>query len=157
MTWIADGFEVGRHTGDGLMLIAATVAIHYAGTLAIVWLTFHYRRVVERHFNFVFNTALVMAVVVALLAVHIAEVTCWALFYFNRNCFPTFGISLYFSIVTYTTLGYGDVLPDREWRLLAGVEALTAGLMLAWSTAVILGVLTKVYSRRMEQWKQREL
>jgi len=157
MTWNADDIEVGRHMGDGLMLIAATVAIHYAGTLAIVWLTFHYRRVVERHFSFLFNTTLVMAVVVALLAVHIVEVTWWALFYFHRNCFPTFGTSLYFSLVTYTTLGYGDVLPDREWRLLAGVEALIAALMLSWSTAVILGVLTKIYSRRMELWRQREL
>jgi hypothetical protein len=35
-----------------------------------------------------------------------------------------FDVSLYFSIVTFTTLGFGDILPKPAFRLLAGSEAI---------------------------------
>lgn len=44
---------------------------------------------------------------------------------------------LYFSIVTYTSLGLGDVLPDGHLRFLAGVEALNGLLLIAWSGSFI--------------------
>jgi hypothetical protein len=43
--------------------------------------------------------------------------------------------SLYFSAETYTSLGYGDVLPHGDLRLLAGVEALNGLLLIGWSAS----------------------
>jgi Ion channel len=64
----------------------------------------------------------------------------------------------YFSMVTYTTLGYGDVvLRDRGWRLLGGVEALTGSLMLCWSTVILVHVVTRIYQRHAELWEQEEM
>jgi hypothetical protein len=42
---------------------------------------------------------------------------------------------LYFSAETYTTLGYGDVLPHGDLRLLAGVEALNGMLLIGWTAS----------------------
>jgi voltage-gated potassium channel Kch len=42
--------------------------------------------------------------------------------------------ALYFSAVTYTTTGYGDVVLPTEWRLVGAVEALTGILMCGWSS-----------------------
>lgn len=42
---------------------------------------------------------------------------------------------LYYSIVTYTTLGFGDIVPSGGIRLLTGIEALLGLLMIAWSAS----------------------
>lgn len=43
--------------------------------------------------------------------------------------------ALYFSAETYTTLGYGDVLPHGDLRLLAGLEALNGMLLIGWTAS----------------------
>jgi hypothetical protein len=42
---------------------------------------------------------------------------------------------LYFSAETYTSLGFGDLYPVGEMRLVAGLEALTGLLMIGWSAS----------------------
>jgi hypothetical protein len=42
---------------------------------------------------------------------------------------------LYFSAETYTTLGYGDVLPHGDLRLLAGLESLNGMLLIGWTAS----------------------
>jgi hypothetical protein len=42
---------------------------------------------------------------------------------------------LYFSAETYTTLGYGDVVPHGDLRLLAGLEALNGMLLMGWTAS----------------------
>ena len=49
----------------------------------------------------------------------------------------TLTLCLYFSAETYTSLGYGDVVPGGELRLLAGVEALNGLLLIGWSASFI--------------------
>jgi len=95
-------------------------------------------------------------VVLALLVLHLIEVALWALFYDLRGCFRDWSTSLYFSIVTYATVGYGDVLLDKPWRLLGGVEALTGVLMMSWSTALLLGVVNWIYTHRRDRWRVKE-
>lgn len=48
---------------------------------------------------------------------------------------PSFSVALYFSAETYTSLGYGDVVPHGPLRLLAGVEALNGLLLIGWSAS----------------------
>jgi voltage-gated potassium channel len=110
-----------------------------------------------RHFGHVNNATLLTSVVIALLAVHLVEVASWAAFYLWIGSFSDFNTSLYFSIITYTTLGYGDVvLSNRGWRLLAGVEALTGSLMVCWSTVILIRVVTKVYRQHLDLWQDEE-
>jgi hypothetical protein len=147
-----------QHIVIGVLLTAATVGIHGSGTLVVFWTLFRVRRHAVRHFGFMHNTIVLMSVIVALMAVHLTEVVCWAGFFFHERLFSDFNTSLYFSIASYTTVGYGDVvLRDAGWRLLGGVEALAASLMMCWSTVILIQVLTKIYTRHVDDWKGQEL
>lgn len=80
-----------------------------------------------------------------MILVHLAEITVWALFYLWQRAMPDLPSALYFSAVTYTTTGYGDlVLPD-EWRLVGAVEALTGILMCGWSTGFFFAVASRMF------------
>ncbi len=55
--------------------------------------------------------------------------------------------AVYFSAVTFTTLGYGDItLSSEQWRLLTGIEALNGVLLLGWSTALLYAVVHRTWS-----------
>jgi hypothetical protein len=73
---------------------------------------------------------------------HLVEIGVWASFYVWQDAMPDMPAALYFSAVTYTTTGYGDlVLPDA-WRLVA-IEALTGILMCGWSTGFFFAALSR--------------
>ena len=55
------------------------------------------------------------------------------------------GVRLYFSLVTYTTIGFGDVVVGPGWRVLAGIEGLTGILLVGWSTAFVFAVVNRMY------------
>ena len=71
----------------------------------------------------------------------------WALFYRWQHCLPDAESAFYFSGVTYTTLGYGDVVLTREWRLLAPLEGLTGILMCGLSAGLFFATVAAIYSR----------
>ena len=114
-----------------------------------------YRASAERHFHFARNTAIVTIVVVALLALQVTEVAVWAVFYHARKCFPDFPTAAFFPLVSYSTVGYGNLSLNSERRLLGGVEALTGTLMVGWSTALLLSVVTWIYKRRRRLWQMK--
>ena len=53
--------------------------------------------------------------------------------------------ALYFSMVTFTTVGYGDVILDERWRLLAAFEAANGIIIFGLTTAVVVAVVQSVY------------
>ena len=72
----------------------------------------------------------------------------WALFYWWQKCLPDAESSFYFSAVTYTTVGYGDLVLPQEWRLLGAVEGLTGILMCGLSTGLFFAVVSKFLAAR---------
>ncbi|MGD9975512.1 MAG: potassium channel family protein [Desulfatirhabdiaceae bacterium] len=75
---------------------------------------------------------------------HLLEIIVWATFYDWKAVFADIETSFYFSAVTYTTVGYGDVVPPMSWRLLAAVEGLTGILMCGWSAAFFYTVVSRM-------------
>jgi hypothetical protein len=57
----------------------------------------------------------------------------------------TFEQAAYFSFVTFTTLGYGDITLSESWRLLSGIEALNGILLVGWTTAMIFTVVQRIW------------
>ncbi len=55
--------------------------------------------------------------------------------------------SLYFSTVTFTTVGYGDIVLGIEWRQLATFEAMNGWIIFGWTTALIITVVERLYFR----------
>jgi len=77
----------------------------------------------------------------------VLNVLLWATFYYVKAALPNFEESLYFSIVTFTTLGYGDVVLGVEWRLLATFEAINGTIIFGWMTALIVAFIQRLWGR----------
>ena len=73
------------------------------------------------------------------------EIGFWAMAYLWLGALTGIEPALYFSAVTFTTLGYGDVVLDSSWRLLASFEAVNGIIMFGWSTALIVGLVQRVF------------
>jgi hypothetical protein len=77
---------------------------------------------------------------------HLLEISSWAAVYVWDEAMPDLQSALYFSAVTYTTTGYGDLVLSREWRLVGAIEALTGILMCGWSTGFFFAVVSRLYA-----------
>jgi hypothetical protein len=86
-----------------------------------------------------------------LVLLHLAEISIWGLFYLWRGCLPNAEAAFYFSGVTYTTLGYGDVVLAQPWRLLGPVEGLIGVLMCGLSTGYFFVVVSRIHQSRPEK------
>jgi hypothetical protein len=88
---------------------------------------------------------------------HLIEISLWSMFYYWWSVMPDIESSFYFSVMTYTTIGYGDVVPPIHWRLLAGVEGLTGILMCGWTTAFFLTIVNRMYQSMSEFENHRDI
>ena len=93
-------------------------------------------------------TWLLIRVASWLIVIHLAEVAVWALFYWGQECLPDAESSFYFSGVTYTTVGYGDLVLPKDWRLLGPVEAMTGILMFGLSTGIFFAFVARTFVNR---------
>jgi voltage-gated potassium channel Kch len=127
------------------LLVAASVLIH---ATVLTWL---FRRSTGwpalGSSSFFLSTWRMVFVAWWIILAHLAVILVWAIFYVSMGVVADLPAAGYFSIVTYTTVGYGDVLPSQQWRLLAGVEALTGILMSGWSAAFFFSIANTWHSR----------
>jgi hypothetical protein len=137
-------------------LTCATVVIHALGTwVAVV----HLGRVwPQRKGNqrLLATEVQVVRVVSVLLLLHLVEAGTWAVFYLISGDLPDVETAIYFSMTSYTTVGYGDVLLPAPWRLLGPIEAAVGILMFGWSTAIIVAALTRIHGNRLSLGTQAE-
>ena len=92
-------------------------------------------------------------------ASHLAQIACFAAAYgllhdtylgsLRGQLTNPWASFLYFSIETYTSLGFGDLYPVGEMRLIAGIEALTGLLMIGWTTSY-------TYLEMLRHWPIRQ-
>jgi Ion channel len=126
---------VGSFTSLVNFLIRATLLA--AMVRAIEALTFDDRRAPA----LIQHTLLIAATGVLVVAVHLIEVSLWAATYALVGAAPHGTHFIYFAFVNYTTLGYGDIVPDQQWRMLGPFTALNGILLIGWSTALMLELL----------------
>jgi len=91
--------------------------------------------------------AVMIPTVSILMIAHGLEVMIWSLAYLVVGAAPPGADLVYFAFVNYTTLGYGDVLPMQDWRLLGPITAMNGVLLFGWSTAIIFEVLRRALAR----------
>jgi len=94
-------------------------------------------------------TWLLIRIAWLLIVIHLIEIVVWGLFFWWQECLPDAESSFYFSGVTYATLGYGDLLLPKEWRMFGPLEALTGSLMCGLSTAFLFVIVSKRILERM--------
>ena len=94
--------------------------------------------------------ALLIASVFWVLMIVTACVWIWAVALWLLPVFITMEASVYFSIVAFTTLGFGDILLPQDCRLLAGLTAVNGLLMFGFLTAMLVEVLRRVRNTQSE-------
>lgn len=131
-------------------LVGATVAIHVFG-FGVLLRAMERSNILHAH-GYLHVTRSMAGLTFWLLLIHLVEISVWGLFYYWQGCMPDAGSAFYFSGVTYTTVGYGDLVLPGQWRMLAPLEALAGILMCGLST----GLFFAVTSRWVGNWVKRK-
>ncbi|MEQ8449517.1 MAG: potassium channel family protein [Nitratireductor sp.] len=121
----------------GTLVISATVVIHTLGLIALTHATGRLTGLVRMDGRRSRILAMV-SIVLGLFAIMTVEVWLWAVSHYWLGVVEGFETALYFSVVSFSTLGYGDVLPAHHWRLFAGLEGVNGFLLIGWSTAYLI-------------------
>jgi voltage-gated potassium channel len=130
-------------------LLATCVIVQSLGMLVLIrWLS-RVRRVLESRSTYL-RVALLLRLFVGIVLLHLVQVGLWAVVFWRAKELPNVETALYFSLATYTTIGFGDVVLGPGWRVLAGIEGLTGILLVGWSTAFVFAVVNRMY----EHWRQ---
>ncbi|MBV1923772.1 MAG: potassium channel family protein [Flavobacteriaceae bacterium] len=83
--------------------------------------------------------------------IHTIHSLVWAFCYYiipeTAIEFSSFSETVYFSMVTFTTLGYGDISLSSDWRLLSGLEAINGIMLIGWSTAMMFSIIQNIYKK----------
>src|SRR5687767_13194960 len=133
------------------VIVIVCLLLHVAGILLMAeWLLQH-RQYFERSGARIHVSLLMMILFSGIMLLHVAETSLWAVFYYSRELFPDFETSLYFSLVSYAAIGYGDVLLPRNWRLLGAIEGVSGLLLCGISTAFIFAVINAMFKARVQQ------
>ena len=86
------------------------------------------------------HVLIMITVVLGLFLTHTLEAWVWAAFYWMVGETKSFAEAIYFSTVTFTTLGFGDVTLTTTWRLASALQAVSGILLFGWSTAFLVNV-----------------
>lgn len=133
-----------------LGLLAACVVVQSLGMLLLIHRLAHLRRVVESP-SWPRRAALLVGLFVLIAVLHLVQIGLWAVAFWLGGALPTLDVAVYFSLVTYTTIGYGDVVLGPDWRVLGAMEGLAGLLLVGWSTAFVFAVVNRMY----ESWRAR--
>ena len=129
----------------GSAMIALTVVIHTAGIIGlVVWFNARFSRFMDNLGVAPMASILVIAIV-GIFLVHTVEVLLWAVLYMWLGEFAEFERALYFSTVTFTSLGYGDITLQERWQLLSGFEAMNGIILFGVSTAFVYAAIRKLF------------
>jgi len=123
-------------------LMAACVAIHAGGISgAVRWL----QKLPSTPQQFWPWTWIFIRVAAWIILLHLVEIIVWGFFYAWQDAMPDLQSAIYFSAVTYTTTGYGDLLLPPDFKLAGGVQALTGILMCGWSTGFFFAIVSRMF------------
>jgi hypothetical protein len=140
---------------SALGLAAVTVIIHGVGTVAATERVARALTASPDRLGRLGVELLMARLVSMLLLLHLAEAVVWAIFFVFLGGLPDLESATYFSLTSYTTVGYGDVVLPERWRLLGPIEAAVGVLMLGWSTGILVAVIGVVHGRLFSSLRAR--
>ncbi len=132
----------------GSVLILITTAIHGSCTAAVIRVLRKTRASTWGNRSAATRVLLISAVVLMMFLAALLESGTWAAVYLVLGAIQDLETALYFSVVTFTTLGYGDVTLDANWRLLGSIQAANGTIMFGWTTAIVMAVIHRMVAAR---------
>lgn len=127
------------------MLITTCVVFHVMGLMALSKLLSSLAKwlaMAAGHLVLLKNMLLLIAAVLFCILIHVIEIVLWAITYMKVGEFDSFIQAVYFSTITATTLGYGDITLSEQHQLLSGFEAIGGLILFGLTTAFFLKLVT---------------
>jgi hypothetical protein len=137
--------------GATVFVVVLCVYVHYEG---LVWMSRGLDRLKMR------GRPLMLILILGVLVLHSIEIGIFAAGFFLLLQNPIFGElvglaepsywnCVYFSTVSYTTLGFGEIVPTDDIRFLTGMESLVGLVLIAWSASY-------TYIEMQRRWETNE-
>ncbi len=135
-----------RQAGTAVFLVTLTLWIQCVGIAVLIrWARASIEHGLARLSSM--HAAILMIQFSTLVVVlHFLQIFFWSVFY-RWYCLPSWESSFYFSASSYSTVGYGDVVLPRVYRLLGAVESVTGVLMCGISVSCLFAVATRLIER----------
>ena len=135
-----------RQAGTAIFLVTLTLWLQCAGIAVLIRMA---RTSIERgmaRLSALRAGILMIRFSVLVVVLHFLQISFWSVFY-RLYCLPSWESSFYFSASSFSTVGYGDVVLPRIWRLLGPVESVTGVLMCGISVSCLFAVATRLIER----------
>lgn len=134
----------------GIAIVAFNVVIQGLGTI------FYLRQIVPATKNKedITNNKILKILISSFLfftVIHAFQTQVWAFCYYftpeTSGQFSSLTEAVYFSMITFTTVGYGDVVLNSNWRILSGLEAINGIMLIGWTTAMMYSLIQNIYKK----------
>ena len=133
-----------REIALGAVLLVASTLLHGVGMY-----------IVQQRFDQHWPTAdeagakrqlVLSGLILLMLATHLLGVLIWSIAILVIGALGNMRDAFYFSLVTYTTLGYSDVMLPQTWRLLAPIMAMSGLFAFGWTTGVLVSIVGQAHA-----------
>lgn len=138
-----------------LAIIVFTILIHGLGTTYLVVYLYRKHWKKEQDWGTRSSLFVLSSTALFLMVLHFIEIAVWAFVYLIiPDITQVAGVeeAIYFSMVTYATLGYGDIVLGPHWRIMSGFEAMNGILLFGWSTAMFFSTVQKILSNLKDRF-----
>jgi len=105
--------------------------------------------------DFVRLRALLVVMIVLVLG-NFLQIMIWGLLFRLLGEFDELYEAVYHSAVNFSSLGYGDVVMSRRWKLLGPLEASSGVLMFSLSGAALMAMLQQMIRPELDNAASRE-
>lgn len=128
-------------------MVIVTVLIHGVGLVSLArLLRLEAREEAEHHLGPTSFRGIVttVGIVLGLFLLHAIGIGAYGLLYVSLGAVTPAYDAMYFSAMTYGTLGYSDSLLSDNWRLVAAIEGINGLLLIGWSTAFFVTMMGRL-------------
>jgi len=129
-------------------MVALTVVIHGWGLALLARVTRAEQNARSLDWVSPRGVGFTVGLVLGLFVLHGLEIWLYAVLYNLLGAIEDFRTAVYFSTATYSALGYDDKALASEWRLLGGIEGINGVLLLGWTTAFFVTLMSSMRLRR---------
>jgi len=138
-----ESMDFARQAAAAVFLVTMTLLLQCAGMAVLI----HWARMRIatgfKELGPVHSAVLMVRFTTLIIVLHSLQTLLWAAFY-RWHCLPSWEASFYFSAASYSTVGYGDVVLPRVWRLLGPMESITGVLMCGLSVSFVFAIATRL-------------
>lgn len=145
-----------REVAGASILVTLTLATQSAGMGVLIhWRRAHFRYGPPR-LGALRSAALIVRRMSVMICIHLLQIALWAGF-FRWHCFPSWESAFYFSAASFSTVGCGDLIVPRGWRILGPVESVTGVLMCGLSAGFLFAIVNRLVEHAQQVEPELEM